>query len=261
MEVAIIMGAGPAGLTAAYELLTKTDIKPIIIEADKQVGGLSKTINYKGNLIDIGGHRFFSKSQKIIDWWLQFLPLDESYESRAFTIHYRNQASSLNISPGAIRDNENFMLVRPRKSRIYYKHHFFDYPLTLTLKTIRQLGFRKTVKIFFSYVNARLFPEKPELTLAQFFKNRFGKELYKTFFKDYTEKVWGVSCEDIPSDWGKQRIKDLNIWKAIAQSFKSSLNTNKSLSQKGVSTSLIEQFLYPQKGPGQMWEAVAKKNN
>jgi len=259
MEVAIIMGAGPAGLTAAYELLTKTNIRPIIIEADDQVGGLSKTVNYKGNLIDIGGHRFFSKSKKIVDWWLQFLPLDAPSSSDNISINYHNQTAKLQNPLHALAYGETTMLVRPRKSRIYYKHHFFDYPLHLNAKTLRNLGFGKTYKIGVSYIRARLFPEKPEKTLAQFFKNRFGEELYDTFFKDYTEKVWGVSCDQIPSDWGKQRIKDLNIWKAVFHSFTSAFASNKTLSQKGTSTSLIEQFLYPKKGPGQMWETVAKK--
>jgi protoporphyrinogen oxidase len=258
MEVAIIMGAGPAGLTAAYELLTKTNIKPIVIEADEQVGGLSKTINYKGNLIDIGGHRFFSKSQKIIDWWLQFLPLDSSFSGN-IPISYQNQTKLLQNTAQDDSAEKTTMLVRPRKSRIYYRHHFFDYPLRLNTKTLKNLGFSKTYRIGVSYIKARLFPEKPEKTLAQFFKNRFGKELYNTFFKDYTEKVWGVSCDEIPSDWGKQRIKDLNIWKAVFHYFTSAFFSNKTLSQEGTSTSLIEQFLYPQKGPGQMWETVAKK--
>lgn len=259
MEFAIIMGAGPAGLTAAFELLTKTDIKPIIIESESQVGGLSKTINYKGNLIDIGGHRFFSKSQKIIDWWLQFLPLETSALSKDVSITFQNQTKALQSFSADANPEKKSMLVRPRKSRIYYKHHFFDYPLRLNTKTLKNLGFTKTIKIGTSYLSARIFPERPEKTLAQFFKNRFGKELYNTFFKDYTEKVWGVSCDEIPADWGKQRIKDLNIWKAVFHYFTSAFFTNKTLSQKGTSTSLIEQFLYPQKGPGQMWETVAKK--
>jgi len=257
MEVAIIMGAGPAGLTAAYELLTKTNIKPIVIEAENQVGGLAKTINYKGNLIDIGGHRFFSKSQRIIDWWLQFLPL-EATSPENIQLTYQNRSTSIQTSTDRV-SLEKMMLVRPRKSRIYYKHHFFDYPLRLNARTLKNLGFVKTFKIGSSYLKARLFPEKPEKTLAQFFKNRFGTDLYNTFFKDYTEKVWGVSCDEIPADWGKQRIKDLNIWKAVFHYFTSAFINNKTLSQKGTSTSLIEQFLYPKKGPGQMWETVAEK--
>jgi protoporphyrinogen oxidase len=254
--VAIIFGAGPAGLTAAYELLIKTNIKPVIIEADKQVGGLSKTINYKNNLIDIGGHRFFSKSEKIIEWWLQFLPLDAT----KINISYQNKSAAIKIpKQNSFEGDSGKMMVRPRKSRIYYKNIFFDYPLRLNYKTLRNLGIIKTFKIAVSYFKAKLFPQRPELNLAQFFANRFGKELYETFFKGYTEKVWGVPCTSIPADWGHQRIKDLNIGKAIVHALSSFFLNNKSLTQRGTSTSLIEQFLYPQKGPGQMWETVANK--
>jgi protoporphyrinogen oxidase len=256
METAIIMGAGPAGLTVAYELLTRTEIKPVIIEMDEQVGGLSKTINYKGNLIDIGGHRFFSKSEKIIAWWLQFLPLADTRE--AVVLRFQNQVTELNsVNSGGPKKGK--MLIRPRKSRIYYNRSFFDYPLSFNAKTIRNFGVSKLLGIGISYFRAKLFPISNEQTLEHFFINRFGRNLYKTFFKGYTEKIWGVPCEQIPADWGHQRIKDLNIGKAVFQSIKSILSTNKTIQQKGVSTSLIEQFLYPEKGPGQMWETVAQK--
>jgi protoporphyrinogen oxidase len=258
MKTAIIMGAGPAGLTAAYELLTKTDIRPVIIEMDSRVGGLSKTIDYKGNLIDLGGHRFFSKSEKIISWWLQFLPPDKSIPHAEIPITYQNQTSSLKISRSETAGSGS-MLLRPRKSRIYYDHTLFDYPLSFNMKTIRRFRIRKLIKIAFSYARAKLFPFRPESNLEQFFINRFGKELYSTFFKGYTEKIWGVPCTEIPADWGHQRIKNLNIGKAVAQSIFSVFKKNTSLTQKGVSTSLIEQFLYPERGPGQMWEAVAEK--
>jgi protoporphyrinogen oxidase len=257
MRKAIIIGAGPAGLTAAYELLKKTDIIPVIIEKDKQVGGLAKTINYKGNRIDIGGHRFFSKSQKIIDWWLQFLPLDEAVNEHHIHIGYQQKNAGFDISK--FGKGENVMLLRPRKSRIYYQKKFFDYPLQLNLSTVRKLGFVKMIGIGFSYINAKIFPIKPEENLAQFFRNRFGKKLYETFFKDYTEKVWGIPCEKIPSSWGSQRVKDLNISRLIKHAFISLFKNDKSISQQGTSTSLIEQFLYPKYGPGQMWETVASE--
>ena len=258
MEIAIIMGAGPAGLTAAYELLTNTNIKPVIIEMDSQVGGISKTINYKGNCIDIGGHRFFSKSERITEWWLKFLPLETSDSGDSVSLTYQNQTTS--VKPAStLNDAGPRMMVRPRKSRIYYNHAFFDYPLSLNVKTLKNFGIPKLTRIGFSYTRAKLFPKKNEVTLEDFFINRFGNELYKTFFKAYTEKVWGVACSEIPADWGRQRIKDLNIGKVLKQAFTSLFSTNKSLTQKGVSTSLIEQFLYPRKGPGQMWETVAAK--
>jgi protoporphyrinogen oxidase len=258
MKKAIILGAGPAGLTAAYELLTRTDIKPVIIEMDNQVGGLSKTINYKGNLIDIGGHRFFSKSEKITDWWLKFLPLADTPENE-IPITYHNQTIELHKSDLTYKSEAGRMLVRPRKSRIYFDHSFFDYPLSFNRKTLQNFGMTKITRIALSYFRSKLFPIKGEQTLEEFFINRFGRELYRTFFKGYTEKIWGVSCDQIPADWGYQRIKDLNIGKAIIQSFKSVFTSNKNIHQQGVSTSLIEQFLYPEKGPGQMWETVAQK--
>ncbi|MEJ7611988.1 MAG: NAD(P)/FAD-dependent oxidoreductase [Ferruginibacter sp.] len=260
METAVIMGAGPAGLTVAYELLTKTSIRPILIESEAMVGGLSKTINFKGNLIDIGGHRFFSKSDKIVKWWLQFLPLQNGGQASHISINYQNRSAEIDIPASSVPTGEKgAMMVRPRKSRIYYRKRFFDYPLQLNKKTFINLGFVKICKIGLSYTTARLFPLKEEKNLAQFFRNRFGKELYETFFKDYTEKVWGVPCEAIPADWGRQRIKDLNIGKAILHAVTNIFSSDKSLTQQGTSTSLIEQFLYPEKGPGQMWQAVADK--
>ena len=258
METAIIMGAGPAGLTAAYELLTTTNIKPVIIEMDNQVGGISKTINYKGNCIDIGGHRFFSKSERITAWWLKFLPLESAGTNDPIALTYQNKTTAIKTASSENVDGPR-MMVRPRKSRIYYNHAFFDYPLSLNAKTLKNFGISKLSRIGFSYTKAKLFPKKNEQTLEDFFINRFGNELYRTFFKAYTEKVWGVACSEIPADWGRQRIKDLNIGKVLKQAFTSMFSKNKSLTQKGVSTSLIEQFLYPQKGPGQMWETVASK--
>lgn len=256
-KTAIIIGAGPAGLTAAYELLTKTDIVPLVIEADSQAGGLSKTIHYKGNKIDIGGHRFFSKSERVINWWLHFLPLDANARQRHIDIQYQHNHAAFDIGDELLGQGDAIMMVRPRKSRIYYQRKFFDYPLQLNGKTIVNLGLLKMLRIGSSYIFAKLFPAKPELNLAQFFSNRFGKELYETFFKDYTEKVWGVPCEKIPSSWGQQRVKDLNVSKVLWHAVTSFFSSNKSLQQKGTSTSLIEQFLYPKFGPGQMWEAVA----
>lgn len=258
-KTAVIIGAGPAGLTAAYELLTKTDIIPLVIEADPQVGGLSKTIHYKGNKIDIGGHRFFSKSERIINWWLHFLPLDASAGQHHIDIRYQQNHAVFDIDDARIGQGDKIMMVRPRKSRIYYQRKFFDYPLQLNGKTIANLGLVKMLRIGMSYMYAKIFPEKPENNLAQFFSNRFGKELYETFFKEYTEKVWGISCDKIPSSWGKQRVKDLNIAKVLRHALASLFTADKSIQQKGTSTSLIEQFLYPKFGPGQMWETVAEE--
>jgi protoporphyrinogen oxidase len=193
---AIIIGAGPAGLTAAYELLTRTDIQPIVLEKSDCVGGISRTVNYKGNRIDIGGHRFFSKSDRVMSWWLRMLPLPDA------------------------ASEDRVMLLRSRKSRIYYLRRFFDYPITLSLATLRKLGLLRTLRIGISYVKSALFPLKEERTLEQFFINRFGKELYNTFFKSYTEKVWGVPCGRIGAEWGAQRIKGLSVWAALAHALK-----------------------------------------
>lgn len=257
MKTAIIIGAGPAGLTAAYELLTKTDIIPIIIEQDNQVGGLSKTIDYKGNKIDIGGHRFFSKSVEVVDWWLRFLPLQQQSANEKIDLRYQNKTITYQPGNKNRTENEKVMLVRPRKSSIYFNKKFFDYPLQLNLRTFHNLGLAKMIRIAFSYIKAKFTPVRPEITLEHFFKNRFGNVLYQTFFKDYTEKVWGVSCNSLPATWGQQRVKDLNIGKVIMHAVKSIFGSSESIRQEGTSTSLIEQFLYPLFGPGQMWETVA----
>lgn len=216
---AVIIGAGPAGLTAAYELLTTTDYIPIVMEADNQVGGLSKTVDYKGNKIDIGGHRFFSKSQRVLDWWLHFLPLQLSNENKNLSIQYQNKETILQPHE-IVNDPEQVMLLRPRKSRILFNKNFFGYPLKLNGDNIKKLGFFKLTRAGASYIYAKIFPIKEEKNLAQFFRNRFGNELYQTFFKDYTEKVWGVPCEAIPAEWGKQRIKDLNVSKVLVNAVK-----------------------------------------
>lgn len=259
MQQAIIIGAGPAGLTAAYELLTQTDIIPIIIEQDIQPGGLSKTINYRGNKIDIGGHRFFSKSEKVVNWWLNFLPLEQKSAGDNIHIQYQRSSASFNIAAKLPANEDDVMMLRPRKSRIYFQKKFFDYPLQVNFKTLQNLGFFKTIRIACSYMYAKIFPVRDEQNLTQFYRNRFGNELYQTFFKDYTEKVWGVSCEKLPATWGQQRVKDLNIGKVLIHAFKSIFASNKTLQQTGTSTSLIEQFMYPKYGPGQMWETVAKE--
>jgi protoporphyrinogen oxidase len=259
---AIIIGAGPAGLTAAYELLERTDIVPIILEKSGDIGGISKTVNYKGNRIDIGGHRFFSKSDRIMQWWLDRMPMDPKMEG-SIDISYQNKSRSLSAD-GAVRsDPDKIMLVRNRLSRIYFLRKFFAYPIQLSLDTVKKLGPARTAGILFSYAKAQLFPRKPEKNLEDFFINRFGAKLYRLFFKDYTEKVWGVVCTDIPAEWGAQRIKGISIGKALAHAVKSlkskSKSTSANLAQKDTETSLIEKFLYPKFGPGQLWEEVARQ--
>jgi protoporphyrinogen oxidase len=235
-KTAIIIGAGPAGLTAAYELVTKTDIKPIVLEMSDDIGGISKTVHYKGNRIDIGGHRFFSKSDTIMEWWQNILPIEEVHSNE-----------------------KNKMLVRSRLSRIYFLRKFFDYPITLSKQTMQNLGFTRMMQMGISYLKTKLFPIRDEKSLEDFFINRFGKQLYNTFFKDYTEKVWGVSCSKIKPEWGAQRIKGISVTKVIKHAVLDFLGKKENdISQKDTETSLINRFLYPKYGPGQMWEEVAR---
>jgi protoporphyrinogen oxidase len=259
-KVAIIIGAGPAGLTAAYELLSRTDIKPLVLEKTEQLGGISTTIDYKGNRMDIGGHRFFSKSDRVIEWWLKMLPLEQTGRTGP-VIAYRHRRHRVNGRAYGPRpeSSDNVMLVRPRKSRIYFQGNFFDYPLKPSVDTILKLGLFKTLRMVFSYFLSVLFPIRPEKSLEDFFINRFGRELYRTFFRSYTEKVWGVPCNQISAEWGAQRIKGLSIKKALRHYFKRLRKPEEDIRQKNTETSLIEQFLYPKYGPGQMWEEVGRR--
>ncbi|MBV9767535.1 MAG: NAD(P)/FAD-dependent oxidoreductase [Acidobacteriaceae bacterium] len=256
---AVIIGAGPAGLTAAYELLTRTDITPMVLEKSEYMGGISRTVNYKGNRIDIGGHRFFSKSDRVMRWWLKILPMQTVNGNHA-QITYQQQTATVAAHPqGPDPQTEDcVMLVRSRKSRIYFMRQFFSYPITLSGDTIRKLGLLKTLRIGLSYLHAVIFPIRNESNLEEFFINRFGRELYLTFFKSYTEKVWGIDCREISAEWGAQRIKGLSIYKTITHILKKLVpKRGEDISQKDVETSLIEQFLYPKFGPGQMWEEVS----
>jgi protoporphyrinogen oxidase len=260
-KIAVIAGAGPAGLTAALELLRRSDITPIVIEADTQVGGISKTINYRGNRMDLGGHRFFSKSDWVMRWWQEILPVAEGQTpaSRALRIHYQGQSHDLTTEGLAPATSDAVMLVRQRLSRIFYRRRFFDYPLTLNAATVKNLGLAEAFKIGLSYSNAQLKSRSPEITLEDFLVNRFGTRLYRTFFKDYTEKVWGVPCKEISAEWGAQRIKGLSVAKVIAHALSSPFRNSSDAAQNGTETSLIERFLYPKFGPGQMWEEVARR--
>ncbi len=258
---AVIIGAGPAGLTAAYELLKKSDVRVLVLEKSQRMGGIACTVNYKGNRIDIGGHRFFSKSDRVMDWWLDILPAQATTDgSRAEITYHRKSRSVETSSQGPDPETtDEVMLIRQRKSRIYYLRQFFDYPISLSFDTLRKLGALRTVKIGLSYLKSTLFPIRNPKNLEEFFISRFGKELYLTFFKSYTEKVWGTRCQDISAEWGAQRIKGLSITKAVLHFLKQAFQRDGGgdIKQKGTETSLIEQFLYPKLGPGQMWDVVA----
>ena len=288
---AVIIGAGPAGLTAALEFLRRSEIQPIVLEASQEIGGISRTVRYKGNRMDIGGHRFFSKSDRVMQWWMDLMPP----ESLGDTIAYQGKQRTIAIpsrlpeepplrgmgplttagesgehlpvetliAATAPQNSDLVMLIRPRKSRIYYLRRFFDYPITLTADTLRNLGVTRIARVGASYLYSRVHQIKPELSLEDFLINRFGRELYLTFFKSYTEKVWGTPCDRISAEWGAQRIKGLSLSTAIKHfvrnRFKHKSNVAQNdLSQKQTDTSLIERFLYPKFGPGQLWEHVAE---
>ena len=277
---AIIIGAGPAGLTAAYELLQRTDIIPIVLEKSGEIGGISRTMDYKGNRMDMGPHRFFSKSDRVMEWWLRLFPLQAS---GGVEIKYQNKSRTVGETLGEVRetvdgqsgvarDPDKVMLVIQRLTRIYFLRKFFAYPLQLSFEMLRTLGLLRTIKILLSFLWVRLFPRKPEKSLEDFIINKFGRQLYLLFFKDYTEKVWGVPCHEISAEWGAQRIKGVSLSKAIVQAMKSMGKgrskapgqkggdlTGRDLGQKDTETSLIEQFLYPKKGPGSLWEEVARQ--
>jgi protoporphyrinogen oxidase len=255
---AVIIGAGPAGLTAAFELQTRSHIRPVVLEASGAIGGLARTVNYKGNRMDIGGHRFFSKSDRVMNWWFARLPVQARTGPQAIT--YQRQTVPVKDGQGPDpAKTDKVLLIRERRSRIYYLRRFFSYPITLSADTIWKLGLWRTLLTALSYIKSSWFPIPAENNLEEFLINRFGRRLYLTFFKSYTEKVWGVPCNRISAEWGMQRIKGLSIRKAVTHALKRMLGGNRSgVAQKETETSLIERFLYPKFGPGQMWEEVAR---
>jgi protoporphyrinogen oxidase len=260
-KIVVIAGAGPAGLTAAFELLQRSNNMPVVIEADSQVGGISKTVNYRGNRMDLGGHRFFSKSDWVMRWWQNILPIADEQIDPTVALRTAYQGSTKDFTPEitAPLSSDSVMLVRQRLSRIFYRRNFFDYPLRINSATIKNIGLLETLRIGLSYGHAQIARIRPERTLEDFFINRFGNRLYRTFFKNYTEKVWGVPCREISADWGAQRIKGLSVAKAVAHALKIRDGGSRDTTQKNAETSLIERFLYPKRGPGQMWEEVARR--
>ncbi len=264
MRVAVI-GAGPAGLSFADRLLSiEPTAKIDIYEKSCYIGGLSKTVKYKGNRIDIGGHRFFSKSSEVMNWWAQKFPIEADTVSNNLQIKYRNQRRSiegLNIADEVDIKRGRIMLLRNRKSRILYERKLYDYPLKLNLKTLRNIGFLKMITVSSSYLLSKLEYSSPK-NLEEFIISRFGKKLYSMFFETYTYKVWGRHPKDISPEWGAQRIKGLSIRKLLVDVAKKSFNMltkqTGEIAQKEIETTLIERFLYPKYGPGHMWEEVAK---
>ena len=248
----IIIGAGPAGLTAAYELLKKsTNYSITILEESDTIGGISRTVNYKGNRMDIGGHRFFSKEKRVNDFWQNILPIQgkPSFDDKKLN----RKKNLVKGGPDPEKEDKVF-LVRNRVSRIYFLKKFFNYPISMKLQTFKNLGLVRTIKSGFSYLKSVLIKKKED-SLENFYINRFGKELYSTFFEKYTEKLWGRHPKQISADWGAQRVKGLSVLAVIKDAFSKIFHTKK----KHQETSLIEEYLYPKLGPGQLWETVASE--
>ena len=226
-----VIGAGPAGLTSSY-LLSKRGVSTTVIEADPvYVGGISRTVNYKDFLFDIGGHRFFSKSKEVVDLWKEILPQD--------------------------------FISRPRLSRIYYDGKYYSYPLK-AFEALGNLGVIESGMCVLSFMYKQAFPNEKPVTFHEWVANNFGERLFSIFFKTYTEKVWGMSCDDISADWAAQRIKGLDLWSAMSNALRNSITPkgakDGTKAHEGeVIKTLIESFEYPRKGPGMMWDAAAAK--
>ena len=250
MKKALIIGGGPAGLTASYELLKQSkDIEVILFEESDTLGGISKTVNHNGNRMDMGGHRFFSKIPEVNKWWDEMLPMqghptyDDILLSRPMPL----------AKGGPDPEKEDrVMLMRRRVSRIYFDEKFYDYPISLKPETFKNMGLMKTIQVGISYVWAMIF-KKPEDNLENFYINRFGRKLYSMFFEYYTENLWGRHPREIDASWGAQRVKGLSIVAIIKDIFGKIFNKK----NRKVETSLIEEFKYPKLGPGQLWEVTA----
>lgn len=249
---AVIAGAGPAGLTAAYEFLHQnTDVHPIVFEQSDEIGGISKTVCYKGNRIDIGGHRFFSKNQWVMEWWNKIMPLQGA--SALDDLLLGKEKDFLQDGPDP-EQQDRVMLLRERVSRIFYLRKFFDYPISLKMQTFTNMGLGRTIAAGTGYLYSSI-RKKEENSLENFYINRFGKPLYSMFFEDYTEKVWGIHPSLLGADWGSQRVKGLSILAILKDMFRKQFSS--SANKQEVETSLIEEFIYPKYGPGQLWETVA----
>ena len=250
MKKALIIGAGPAGLTAAYELLTKSkDIEVIVFEESDCFGGISKTVNYKGNRMDMGGHRFFSKIPEVNAWWDHMLPMQghPTYDDIIL-----NRSMPLTKGGPDPEKEDRVMLTRHRVSRILFDTKFYDYPISLKPETFRNFGFLTTLKVGFSYLGS-MFHKLPETNLENFYINRFGRKLYSMFFEYYTENLWGRHPSEIDASWGAQRVKGLSIVAIIKDIFGKIFKKK----NRKVETSLIEEFKYPKLGPGELWDVTA----
>lgn len=252
MKKVIVIGAGPAGLTAAFELRKRAaeEYEVLVLEESKEIGGISRTVKYKNNRMDIGGHRFFSKDQEVMNWWMDLMPVQgaPAYDDKKL-----GREKPLVPNGPDPEKEDRVMLVRQRVSRIYYNKKFFDYPISMKPQTFINMGFFQTMKAGFSYLFSCIHKEK-ETSLENFYVNRFGRVLYSMFFEGYTEKLWGRHPREIDPSWGAQRVKGLSILAIIKDMFSKLLPSR---DHRKVETSLIEEFMYPKYGPGQLWETTA----
>ncbi|GHU71083.1 hypothetical protein FACS189413_12350 [Bacteroidia bacterium] len=248
---AVIIGAGPAGLTAAYQLLKEMpDVNVTIFEATDRIGGISTTIEYHGNRIDIGGHRFFSKNKQVNDFWENLLPVQGKPSKDDLLLGTQKDFKENGPDP---EKTDIVMLIRERVSRIFYRRKFFDYPISIKSSTFVNMGLWNTIKAGTSYLYSSV-KKRKENSLEDFYINRFGKQLYRMFFEDYTEKVWGIHPSKLSPSWGAQRVKSLSILNILKEAFLKIIKPRYESKQ----TSLIERFLYPKLGPGQLWSVVAE---
>ena len=243
----LVIGAGPAGLTVAYELLSQSggQYEVLVLEESQSIGGISRTVNYKGNRMDMGGHRFFSKVPEVNAWWEKILPYDDKLLGRESTLIHGGPDPE---------ETDRVMLRRNRLSRIFFNQKFFDYPISLKFATIRNMGLLTTLVAGFSYLKSVFF-KRSENSLEDFYINRFGKKLYSMFFENYTENLWGRHPREISPEWGAQRVKGLSITTILKDIFGKLFHKQ----NRKVETSLIEEFSYPKLGPGELWEVTAEE--
>ena len=251
----IIIGAGPAGLTMAHEMLKdggNNEYDVTVLEETQEIGGISKTVKYNGNRMDIGGHRFFSKDERVMKFWSDLMPVQgkNSFDDEKLG----REKPLVKGGPDPEKDDD-VMLIRQRVSRIYYLKKFFDYPISMKMQTFKNMGFGRTVKAGFSYLKSVMF-KREEKSLEDFYINRFGKVLYSMFFEKYTEKLWGRHPSEISADWGAQRVKGISIKAVIKDMFRKAFGKK---NKDNTETSLIEQFWYPKYGPGHLWETLAER--